>query len=85
MGSLAANLVDISARVCGGTQERFRRLENNQLIAWAKVEEAEFEGPNDEARYSPIDWYSAEVMRLPDRAEKKQSLEERWGELVFGG
>lgn len=52
---MAANLVDISARVCGVTQERFRRLENNQLIARAKVEEAEFEGPNDEARYSPID------------------------------
>lgn len=30
-GSLAANLVDISD--CGVTQERFRRLKNNQLIA----------------------------------------------------
>lgn len=40
-GSLAANLVDISAKVCGVTQEQFRSLKNNQLIAVAKVEEAE--------------------------------------------
>lgn len=34
-GSPVANLV------CGVTQERFRSLKNNQLIAVAKVEEAE--------------------------------------------
>lgn len=40
-GSLAVNLVDISSKVCGVTQGWFKSLSNNQLIAFAKVEEGE--------------------------------------------
>lgn len=40
-GSLTANLVDISAEVCGVTREWFGRPTNNRLIASAKEGEAE--------------------------------------------